>query len=73
MIIADDPQPSGWKYERQIFDAADSDWIPTNYFAFIDGEYLVWGAYWVGPVDPQKAELWWIDRIREPMKRPSWL
>jgi hypothetical protein len=70
--IADDPQPSGWTFERGACDPADSDWIPTAFFAFVDGDYLVWGGYWIGPVDPQRAELWWIDRILQPIARPSW-
>jgi len=49
----------------------DKEWLPDAYFYFESGDYLVWGAYWIGPVDLNVATLAEIDRIKAPVAKPE--
>ena len=74
--ISANPEPSDdddWRCKASSFAVGgeDLDFVPDAYFYFVDGLFLVWGAYWIDRTDESNAIIAWIDRIPEPISRPG--
>lgn len=67
-----DPGNDNWRCLGSDFviGGEDLDFVPDAYFYFLDGDFLVWGAYWIDRFDRDNAAIAWIDRIRAPFPLP---
>lgn len=67
-----EPLPSGDERAFTNEKTSADQWCPNVAFTFIDGEYYVWGGYWIQHLDPNESVLTWIDRLRAPIPLPWW-
>ncbi len=72
--ISERPEPGDddWRClgNRFVVGIEDLDFLPDVYFFFLDGHYLVWGAYWIDRFDPRNCILASIERIPQPFPLP---